>query len=207
MAQRMPPSPARTRRPAQSEPGIRPGVTAIALGMLALAVGFAALSLLRSPADTTPPRPTAATSATQHEIATGGAAGSLGRTREARAESPPSARDWVTPREAKRAAAPLARPAATGPAEPQWDGKGLPSRDWLRWQLETLVAQAHPNGSISMGALDAAIDDALAVRAAKIEMEQAADPDALQAAHERYERATQDLASNLGIEGIDLSAF
>jgi hypothetical protein len=133
--------------------------------------------------------------------------------RGTRSAAPPAAaperstadRDWFV-RPARRSEARTAAPTPV-PTEPQWDGRGTPGREWLAWQLETLAAQANPNGGVSRAALDAAIADAIAAREAKQAMAQAPDPEALVVAQERFEAAARSLAENLGVESVDLSAF
>ena len=186
------PCPSRSAPSAGSE--IRPGVAVAAVALFSLALGVAAVSLTRS-------RDEAPEASTQPRIAA--------LESSDLAPLPLPSRTVSLRRESKttRHATTASQPTSSSPAEPEWDGKGLPSREWLRWQLATVVEQAHPEGSISSNALEAAIDDALALRAAKLELESTKDPATLTEAQARYERAAQDLAANVGIEGIDFTAF
>lgn len=198
-----------SRRATLPQPGIRPGVALVAVAFVALAVGLALLSFREAPSGN------AATEARRAaaRMQTGASADALplrsrpGRRETEEASRPASSRSWAAAREPKRSAKTSPQATSAAPSEPQWDGKGQPSRDWLRWQLGTLVEQGHPEGSVSRAALDAAIDDALEARAARLEMEQAKDPETLVAAQERFERASQSLVANLGIESVDLSTF
>ena len=209
MVNRLSPKSPSSRRATPSQPGIRPGVALVAVAFVALAVGLALLSFREAPSSDAATEARRAATRTQ----TGASAdalplrsGSSARETE-EASRPASSRNWAAAREPKRSASTSPQATSATPSEPQWDGKGQPSRDWLRWQLGTLVEQGHPEGSVSRAALDAAIDDALEARAAKLEMEQAKDPESLVAAQERFERASRSLVENLGVESVDLSAF
>lgn len=172
---------------------------------MAAACVLAALPLLRgaNEADAVDPARIASTRAPQRtgDALPSQSAPSRVRTNE---DAPAANRSWAA-RRAPKAAAP-SQATSTTPAEPQWDGKGPPSREWLRWQLSVLVEQGNPIG-VSGGALDAAIDDALEAREARLAMESAASPEALVLAQERFETASRSLATNLGVEHVDLSAF
>jgi hypothetical protein len=100
--------------------------------------------------------------------------------------------------------------AVAQPSEPQWDGKGTPSREFMRWQLAGMVEQAG-NGGISAGALDSAVEDALELFQANrdlLRLEGAPkDSEPVKAARERASRASENLARNLGIEGVEIPAY
>lgn len=104
----------------------------------------------------------------------------------------------------RRASVPVTAVAA---AEPEWNGQGMPSREWMRWQLGTMVEQLHESGSVSPRAMEAAVDGALEVLAAKRRMKAHSDPVEIARSQDQVDRAMADLASNLGIEGLDLTYF
>jgi hypothetical protein len=100
--------------------------------------------------------------------------------------------------------------AVAHPAEPQWDGKGTPSREFMRWQLAAMVEQAG-TGGVSAGALDSAVEDALELFQANRDLlhlegaPKGSEP--VKAARERASRASANLARNLGIEGVEIPAY
>lgn len=176
---------------------IRPGVVAAAGSVVAIAVGLWAFAL--APAVPESARAGAATAT---------------RAAEPRRTEPEPVSDTAPlplPSRTRSAALSPARrapvAAVAAPAEPQWDGKGTPSREWMRWQLEALVAQIHPHGSVSQGALDSAVEDALALHAAKRELASLADPAAIESAQDRARRASENLAISLGVEGVEIPTF
>jgi hypothetical protein len=77
----------------------------------------------------------------------------------------------------------------------------------MRWQLRSLLGEVHEHGGVSAGALEAAVDDALELYAANRELAQPRDPRDLERAEERRRIASERLAANLGIEGIDIPSF
>lgn len=198
----------RTRTPQQP---VRAGVGIAALAIVATAVALTALSL--GDGDDAPTSPSIEASMQAREAVRAQAvrAHAIQRTasRDARDAEPLRLPSWAVPAAPKprtEKAAP-ARNFSVGAVEPQWNGKGTPSREWLRWQLETLVEHGNPFGTVSGGALDAAMQDALAAREAKLAMAQARDPETLVAAQERFDAAARSLATNLGVEYVDLTAF
>jgi hypothetical protein len=192
------------RRSAASGSEIRPGIALAAVAFVAIAI---ALVVLRAGDDPNRPpetMPSAASAVPRARDAAPLARRTPMPDRDALAALVPRARSVERPSPPRARRAPSIQPAV---AEPQWDGTGQPSREWLRWQLSLLVEQGNEHGSVSGNALEAAVDDALALRTAKLEMERAQDPETLVAAQERVERARDSLVVGLGLEGFDFSAF